>query len=458
MNIKFPKYDNDLVTLGYLNDKLKQEEEKTSSKINSINKNWGSQPQPPYHKGDTWIDNDKIYRCIKDRNIGSFSIDDWTIVIDSNNTDDFISGIFLLEKIGTSDQVDGKIETFYQDSDPSINWNTNLIKDMHVGDFWWNKNSTYIYTRYGTNPISYKFVETTITHSIFNLTDGHKNIFLKRPSSYSKYDIWIINVNDENIPPNAHSGEWYYATKSSDTFFVEDFSIKDDDTSIKYLQSYYTKNEILSKIEEVEKKVESDIKKYNDAILLSVSEEYTDIKTTEEIQKTIDGMVENVSSVVNEQTTQTARLSQMEISSGIISEQVSSLQTIYDENKNKISQIENTVQQNITDTFAQFKIINNVLDNGVEKLKNNLVTIDVNGISVSYNDENFKALMTNKNFAVTDGINEIAFFGYDENLQKTIARIKELETERITAGYHRCEPFTDGLEDRTGWFYVGGVD
>lgn len=458
MNIKFPKYDNDLVTLGYLNDKLKQEEEKTSSKINSINKNWGSQPQPPYHKGDTWIDNDKIYRCIKDRNIGSFSIDDWTIVIDSNNTDDFISGIFLLEKIGTSDQADGKIETFYQDSDPSINWNTNLIKDMHVGDFWWNKNSTYIYTRYGTNPISYKFVETTITHSIFNLTDGHKNIFLKRPSSYSKYDIWIINVNDENIPPNAHSGEWYYATKSSDTFFVEDFSIKDDDTSIKYLQSYYTKNEILSKIEEVEKKVESDIKKYNDAILLSVSEEYTDIKTTEEIQKTIDGMVENVSSVVNEQTTQTARLSQMEISSGIISEQVSSLQTIYDENKNKISQIENTVQQNITDTFAQFKIINNVLDNGVEKLKNNLVTIDVNGISVSYNDENFKALMTNKNFAVTDGINEIAFFGYDENLQKTIARIKELETERITAGYHRCEPFTDGLKNRTGWFYVGGVD
>lgn len=458
MNIKFPKYDNDLVTLGYLNDKLKQEEEKTSSKINSINKNWGSQPQPPYHKGDTWIDNDKIYRCIKDRNIGSFSIDDWTIVIDSNNTDDFISGIFLLEKIGTSDQADGKIETFYQDSDPSINWNTNLIKDMHVGDFWWNKNSTYIYTRYGTNPISYKFVETTITHSIFNLTDGHKNIFLKRPSSYSKYDIWIINVNDENIPPNAHSGEWYYATKSSDTFFVEDFSIKDDDTSIKYLQSYYTKNEILSKIEEVEKKVESDIKKYNDAILLSVSEEYTDIKTTEEIQKTIDGMVENVSSVVNEQTTQTARLSQMEISSGIISEQVSSLQTIYDENKNKISQIENTVQQNITDTFAQFKIINNVLDNGVEKLKNNLVTIDVNGISVSYNDENFKALMTNKNFAVTDGINEIAFFGYDENLQKTIARIKELETERVTAGYHRCEGFTDGLEKRTGWFYVGGVD
>ena len=181
-------------------------------------------------------------------------------------------------------------------------------------------------------------------------------------------------------------------------------------------------------------------------------------KTMNQVYILVNKQGKQLKAVVNEQSNQSAKLSQMEISSGIISEQVSSLQTIYDENKNKISQIENIVQQNITDTFAQFKIINNVLDNGVEKLKNNLVTIDINGISVQYNEENFKALMTNKNFVVNNGPNEIAFFGYDEKLQKTIARIKELETERITAGYHRCEGFTDGLKNRTGWFYVGGVD
>ena len=165
-----------------------------------------------------------------------------------------------------------------------------------------------------------------------------------------------------------------------------------------------------------------------------------------------------ISAVVNEQSNQSAKLSQLEISNGMITEQVSSMQTTIDETTNAVVEIENKVTQTITDSNAQFEIINSTLENGVEKLKNSLVSIDINGISVQYNEENFKALMTNKNFVVNDGTNEIAFFGYDENLQKTIARIKELETERITAGYHRCEGFTDGLEKRTGWFYVGGVD
>lgn len=165
-----------------------------------------------------------------------------------------------------------------------------------------------------------------------------------------------------------------------------------------------------------------------------------------------------IQAVVNEQSNQSAQLSQLQITDNMITQQVSSMQTIVDETNANIMQIENQVQQTITDSNAQFEVINSTLENGVEKLKNNLVTIDINGINVQFNDENFKTLMTNKNFVVKDGTKEIAFFGYDDSLQKTIARIKELETERITAGYHRCEPFTDGLEDRTGWFYVGGVD
>lgn len=172
----------------------------------------------------------------------------------------------------------------------------------------------------------------------------------------------------------------------------------------------------------------------------------------------VDKQNQTIQAVVNEQSNQSAKLSQLEISNGMITEQVSSMQTTIDETTNAVVEIENKVTQTITDSNAQFEIINSTLENGVEKLKNSLVTIDVNGISVQYNEENFKALMTNKNFIVNDGTNEIAFFGYDENLQKTIARIKELETERVTAGYHRCEGFTDGLENRTGWFYVGGVD
>lgn len=172
----------------------------------------------------------------------------------------------------------------------------------------------------------------------------------------------------------------------------------------------------------------------------------------------VDKQNQAIQAVVNEQSNQSAQLSQLQITNNMITQQVSSMQTTVDEANAAVTQIENQVQQTITDNNAQFEVINSTLENGVEKLKNNLVTIDINGINVQFNDENFKTLMTNKNFVVKDGAKEIAFFGYDDSLQKTIARIKELETERITAGYHRCEGFTDGLEKRTGWFYVGGVD
>lgn len=172
----------------------------------------------------------------------------------------------------------------------------------------------------------------------------------------------------------------------------------------------------------------------------------------------VDYNKNQIQAVVNEQSNQSAQLSQLQITNNMITQQVSSMQTTVDEANAAVTQIENQVQQTITDNNAQFEIINSTLENGVEKLKNSLVSIDINGINVQFNYEKFKTLMTNKNFVVKDGTNEIAFFGYDENLQKTIARIRELETERVTAGYHRCEGFTDGLENRTGWFHIGGVN
>lgn len=124
-----------------------------------------------------------------------------------------------------------------------------------------------------------------------------------------------------------------------------------------------------------------------------------------------------------------------------------------------INELSTTVTQNNQTVQTQITQINNNINQGVETLRNTLVTIDINGISVAYSEESFKSLITNKNFQIKDGSNEIAFFGYDENLQKTIARIKELETERLTSGNHRCEPFVDDAtnEERSGWFYIGGV-
>ena len=170
----------------------------------------------------------------------------------------------------------------------------------------------------------------------------------------------------------------------------------------------------------------------------------------------VDKQKQRINAIVNEQSNQSSKLSQLEINNTSIVEQVSNINNAVDEITGQVSEIENTVQETITSSNAQFEVINKTLSDGVEKLKNNLVTIDINGINVSTNIDNFKALLSNKSVLISDSGKEIAFFGYDDILKKTIARIKELETEKITAGYHRCEGFQDGLEKRTGWFWVGG--
>lgn len=72
-----PKYDEDLVNLGYLNKAIDNSEEKTDKKYADLSKNYANKPQPPYKKGDTWIDGDVVYTCITSRSIGTFVESDW---------------------------------------------------------------------------------------------------------------------------------------------------------------------------------------------------------------------------------------------------------------------------------------------------------------------------------------------------------------------------------------------
>ena len=69
-----PKYDEDLVTLGY----LKKMVDGTSAEVTySISKHYATKPSPPYKVGDTWTDGNVIYTCIKSREIGVYTDSDW---------------------------------------------------------------------------------------------------------------------------------------------------------------------------------------------------------------------------------------------------------------------------------------------------------------------------------------------------------------------------------------------
>lgn len=71
-----PKYDEDLVNLGYLNRKI-DDATKNITIPDNISKHYSSKPQPPYNAGDTWIDGDTIYTCISSRKVGLYTESDW---------------------------------------------------------------------------------------------------------------------------------------------------------------------------------------------------------------------------------------------------------------------------------------------------------------------------------------------------------------------------------------------
>lgn len=71
-----PKYDEDVVNLGYLKkvlDGISKEIELPSN----ISKHYATKPNPPYNAGDTWINGNAIYTCIKSRTVGVYTDSDW---------------------------------------------------------------------------------------------------------------------------------------------------------------------------------------------------------------------------------------------------------------------------------------------------------------------------------------------------------------------------------------------
>ena len=70
-----PKYDEDVVNLGYLN-KILNNDTKVATSI-TISRHFASKPNPPYYAGDTWQDGNVLYTCVNTRLIGFYSEIDW---------------------------------------------------------------------------------------------------------------------------------------------------------------------------------------------------------------------------------------------------------------------------------------------------------------------------------------------------------------------------------------------
>ena len=267
------KYDNDKVTLGQLKESISEIEEAIPDS-SEYSKNFGLTPKPPYSVGDTWTDDGRVYKCVKERLYGAFSISDWQLVAtDDSNFNQFVENVYTAYELSIPNQSDGKIESFYQDEDPSTEWDTDILKEIHNGDLWYSNSSGVQrrYTKKNTNPVSYSWNIVSVPMALFNLVDGHKNIFIVKPSEYSKDDYWVIDT-EEDIPTNCQIGEIVIAINNSAVYNKEDF-IKKDLKTIKVNaieDEYYNKKEINVKNSELEKYTETKIQQAKDEISLEV--------------------------------------------------------------------------------------------------------------------------------------------------------------------------------------------
>ena len=109
-------------------------------------------------------------------------------------------------------QLDNKAETWYQATDPSINWTTEDQKALHVGDLWHctasngerPKNSEWIWVKNGNN---YEWQKIDVSDEIFDKIDGVASIFTTIPSKPVIGDLLIPTI-DINV-----SGTTYKAGK-----------------------------------------------------------------------------------------------------------------------------------------------------------------------------------------------------------------------------------------------------
>lgn len=194
------------------------------------NRIFTSTPVTPYDVGDLWVQGatGDIMRCKTARESGAFTSSDWEKA--SKYTDDsalknFINGDFANAIDTMTEQIDGKIETWFQTSDPASNWTTNVEKAKHVGDMWYNSSTKLLKCyrktfRFVNGSASVVYVWHTIedkkaidaydaASKAQDTADGKRRVFVAQPyPPYDVGDLWVDGKELRRCITARASGSW----------------------------------------------------------------------------------------------------------------------------------------------------------------------------------------------------------------------------------------------------------
>lgn len=148
-------------------------------------------PSGPYDKGDLWSKGSAgdLMICIKARTDAGYSTSDW--VKACKYTDDtaltaFINGDYASDIASLGTQIDGKAETWYQDTDPKASW-ASADYAKHAGDLWYDTSGGTTYRWDGS-----AWKEQAVPDAVFDRIDGKSSIYNSQPNPpYKVGDLWV---------------------------------------------------------------------------------------------------------------------------------------------------------------------------------------------------------------------------------------------------------------------------
>lgn len=165
-------------------------------------------PTTPYDVGDLWTDGKDLKRCIKAKSSGNFVDSDWGLATNytgDESLNDFIENTYNSTISDIMSQLDGVIETHFGNgiptlsNEPAKNWNTNALKENHLGDMYYDNDSGIGY-RFSKEGSTYKWSEVRDTGVASALeaasraqdtADGKRRVFVATPTPpYDEGDLW----------------------------------------------------------------------------------------------------------------------------------------------------------------------------------------------------------------------------------------------------------------------------
>lgn len=189
------------------------------------------QPTTPYDVGDLWFDSSSadIMTCTTARESGNFNAADWekrNKYTDDSSLNSWIKGEYANTLADVKNQIDGKAETWRQNTDPSKSWTTDALKKQHKGDLWYNttEQKSYIYSGTAWEPM-----KTEPPSDVYDAIDGKAQIFVNQPKPpYSVGDLWFNSTTSDIMTcvtardsGNFTAADWQKRNKYTDNSAVD---------------------------------------------------------------------------------------------------------------------------------------------------------------------------------------------------------------------------------------------